>query len=177
MFDGWETLRVDIDPNCEPDIVASIIDMAQIPTGYVDAVWATHSVEHLFWHEVGVALAEFYRILADDGFACLVVPDLQAIGELIATDRMHEPIYVSASGPVTAHDMVFGFGTAIGQGRISMAHRCGFTPSLMLRRLNEVPFEEIIVRRRPNLELAAVARKRRSRDTAEREALLAGLEL
>jgi hypothetical protein len=58
-----------------------------------------------------------------------------------------------------------------------MAHRCGFTPTLMLHRLNEASFTEIVLRRRPSLEIAAVARKRPSADAAARDALLAELEL
>lgn len=166
-----------MDAACQPDLVASVTDMAAIPSGYVDALWTTHCVEHLYAHEIGQAFAEFYRILADDGFACVIVPDLQAIGELLATDRLHEVIYESPAGPVTPHDMIYGFGPAIGRGQTTMAHRCGFTPSLMLQRLNEVPFEELVVRRRPSLELAAVALKRRCQDSAERDALLAALAL
>jgi hypothetical protein len=40
-----------------------------------------------------------------------------------------------------------------------------------------VPFAQIVLRRRPNHELAAVARKRAPADPSEREALLTALEL
>jgi hypothetical protein len=142
-------------------------------------VWSAHCIEHLYAHEVSRALGEFYRILADDGFACIVVPDLQAIASYIAADKLHAPIYTSAAGPISAHDMVYGFGVAIAQGRVGMAHRCGFTPSLMVSRLQELPFGEILVRRRPSaLELVAVVQKKVVDWNAEkRTALLAALEL
>ena len=57
-----------------------------------------------------------------------------------------------------------------------MAHRCGFTPSLLMRELQKSPFAEILLRRRSSQELAAVARKRPVSD-AERDALLEALEL
>lgn len=172
-------MRVDLDPAVQPDVVASITDLSKIPDGYADALWSAHCIEHLYAHEVGQALKEFYRVLADDSFACLIVPDLQAIGQFIATDRLHEPIYNSAAGPITAHDMLFGFGLAISQGRTGMAHRCGFTPTVMMQRLREAPFDEIVLRRRPQqMELAAVLRKRPSQVTPEsRNALIAALEL
>jgi hypothetical protein len=47
----------------------------------------------------------------------------------------------------------------------------------MLQKLREVRFGEIILRRRSTLELAAVACKRAPADMAQREALLAALEL
>jgi SAM-dependent methyltransferase len=179
LFDTWQQLRVDLDPGVQPDLVASVTDLSAIPSESADAVWSAHCIEHLYAHEVSRALGEFYRILADGGFACIVVPDLQAIASYIAADKLHAPIYTSAAGPISAHDMVYGFGVAIAQGRVGMAHRCGFTPSLMVSRLQELPFGEILVRRRPSaLELVAVVQKKVVDWNAEkRTALLAALEL
>jgi methyltransferase family protein len=179
MFDTWQQLRVDLDPAVQPDIVASVTDLSAIPTGSANAVWSAHCIEHLYAHEVSRALGEFHRVIADDGFACVIVPDLQAIASYIAADKLHEAIYNSAAGPISAHDMVYGFGAAIAQGRVGMAHRCGFTPSLLLQRMKEIPFGEIVVRRRPSaLELVALVQKKVVDWNAEkRTALLAALEL
>jgi SAM-dependent methyltransferase len=177
MFADWREFRVDVDPDVAPDLLADITDVSSIETGAADAVWSAHCIEHLFLHEVGRAIAEAHRILADDGFLCMIVPDLQSIASYIVNDRLHEVIYQSPAGPVTAHDMLFGFTPALAQGRTSMAHNCGFTPSLLMQRLQESRFAEIVLRRRPNHELAAVARKRAPADAAEREALLTALEL
>ncbi len=176
-FGNWRELRVDINPLTEPDVVANIADLSTIPDGSVDAVWSAHCIEHLFPHEVPRALTEIRRVLSADGFACLIVPDLQAIAEWIATDRLHEPIYESAAGPVTAHDMLWGFGPAIAQGNTTMAHRCGFTPTLFLERLSAAGFAEIVLRRRSNLELAALVLTQRSESSSRRETLLAALAL
>ncbi len=86
-------------------------------------------------------------------------------------------VYESPAGPVIAHDMIYGFGPQLAQGRASMAHRCGFTPTLLLQKLREAPFAQIVMRRRTNRELAAVACKRAIAGDAERDALLAALEL
>jgi SAM-dependent methyltransferase len=177
MFSEWRQFRVDVDPSVEPDLVADITDLSGIPSGSVDAVWAAHCIEHLYLHEVSAALAEAHRILADDGFLCVIVPDLQSIAGFIVNDRLHEVIYQSPAGPVTAHDMLFGFGPAIAQGRSSMAHNCGFTPGMLMQKMQEISFAEILLRRRPNHELAGLARKRAPTDAAERDALLAALEL
>ena len=177
MFSDWRELRVDVDAVVAPDILADMTDLSAIETGSVDAVWSAHGIEHLYLFEVGKAIAEVYRILAADGFFCLIVPDLQAITEYIANDRLHEVVYQSPAGPVIAHDMLFGFGPALAQGRSSMAHKCGFTPTLLLHKLQESPFAEIVLRRRANHELAAVACKRAAAGEAEREAFLAALEL
>jgi SAM-dependent methyltransferase len=177
MFADWREVRVDVDATMAPDILADMTDLSAIESGTADAVWVSHGIEHLYLFEVSKAIAEIYRILADDGFFCVIVPDLQIIAEYIASDRLHEVVYQSPAGPVIAHDMLFGFGPYLAQGRSSMAHKCGFTPTLLLQKLQEAPFAEIVLQRRASQELAAVASKRAPADEAERAALLAALQL
>jgi SAM-dependent methyltransferase len=177
-FDGWQQLRVDVDAAVQPDIIADLTDLSPIPDGSADAVWAAHCVEHLYEHEVTIALAEFRRVLREDGFVCVIVPDLQEVARYVVADRLHEPLYHSPAGPVTAHDIFFGFGAAIASGRTSMAHRCGFTPSSLQRSFQQQQFGELLVRRRStDLELAAVARATPAKDDAERAALMDALQL
>ncbi len=175
-FEGWRELRVDIDESALPDVLADLTDLSPIPTGAADAVWASHCVEHLYAHEVPIALGEFRRILRSDGFACMIVPDLQTIAQHVAADRMHEPLYTSASGPITPHDILFGFGAAISGGNTAMAHRCGFTPGMLERYFRERVFAEVVLRRRiPEFELAAVAWASPAGGEDERSALLDAL--
>jgi SAM-dependent methyltransferase len=174
-FRTWRQIRVDVEPANAPDLVTSIADLSAIPDGSVDAVWCAHCIEHLYAHEVPVALAEFRRILRKTGFACIVIPDLQAIADWIAADRIHETIYQSASGPVSAHDMIWGFGRALAEGNTSMAHRCGFTPTPFIQILTDAGFPEILLRRKKSLELVAFALCRRSRREGFRESMLAKL--
>jgi SAM-dependent methyltransferase len=177
-FDDWRQLRVDVDPSVQPDIIADLTDLAPIPDGGADAVWAAHCVEHLYEHQVRLALAEFRRILRDDGFVCVIVPDLQAVAQYFVADQAHEPLYHSPAGPVTPHDVFFGFGAAIANGRTSMAHRCGFTPGSLQRCFQQQPFGELLVRRRTaDFELAAIARATPAKDDGERAALMAALGL
>ena len=177
FFRKWRHIRVDINPSVMPDVVANITDLAMIPDGSADAVWSSHCMEHLFAYQVPMALTEFRRVLRKNGFLCVIVPDLQAIAQWIATDRLHEMIYESAAGPVTAHDMVWGFGQAIAGGNSAMAHHCGFTPTLFLQCLKEAGFQEILLRRKSNLELVGLALPEISESPERRESLLAGLGL
>ena len=177
-FNSWRQLRVDVDASVQPDILADLTDLSPIADGSADAVWASHCVEHLYEHQVPIALAEFRRVLREDGFVCVIVPDLQSVARYVVEDRLHEPLYQSPAGPVTPHDIFFGFGAAIASGRISMAHRCGFTPGMLQRSFQQLPFGEILLRRRSaDFELAAVARATPAKDDAERAALMAALEL
>lgn len=177
-FKDWRHVRVDLDPSVEPDILADLTDLSAIPDAYADAVWASHCLEHLYQHEVMTALNEFRRIVRDDGFVCILVPDLQSVANYVAADRMHEPIYDSPAGPITPHDIFFGFGAAIAGGRTSMAHKCGFTPSVLQRCFEQMDFGEVVLRRREeSLELVAIARVTPPSDDVERDELFASLGL
>jgi hypothetical protein len=177
-FDGWKKLRVDIDLSVQPDLVADLTDLSPIADGTAHAVWASHCVEHLYEYQVPVALAEFRRILRGDGFVCIIVPDLQTVANYVAADRLHEALYESPAGPVTPHDILFGFGPAIASGHESMAHRCGFTPTMLQRAFSRVSFAEVLLRRRAaQLELVAVARVTAVADPEERAALVDALGL
>ncbi|MBR0683731.1 class I SAM-dependent methyltransferase [Roseomonas eburnea] len=123
----WHEVRLDIDPAVAPDIEASITDMAVVESASVDAVWSAHNLEHLFAHEVPLALAEFRRVLRRGGFALMTVPDLQRVAELVAQDRLVEPAYLSPAGPIAPLDMLYGHGGAIAGGNVFMAHHTGFT--------------------------------------------------
>jgi SAM-dependent methyltransferase len=123
----WREIRLDIDPDVAPDVVSSITDMAAVPDGSVDAVWSSHNLEHLFPHEVPLALREFRRVLKPDGFALMTMPDLQQVAKLVAEDRLTEPAYMSPMGPITPLDMLYGHGGSLAQGNAFMGHRGGFT--------------------------------------------------
>ena len=176
-FNGWRQLRVDADAAVEPDLVADLCDLSPIASGSVQGVWTSHCLEHLPQRQVGTALGEMRRILSDDGFACILVPDLQTIAAIIAGDRLDEPIYISPAGPVSPHDVVFGFGPALERGCDYMAHRCGFTPSSLKRALSEAGFTHFLLFRRPDYELAAVAHKTGWTSAQERDRLIARLGL
>lgn len=177
-FGAWRQFRVDLDPTVQPDLVASITDLSGIPDEFADAVWSAHCLEHLYAHEVVTALGEFRRVLKPTGFLCLMVPDLQAAAVRVSQDQLHETLYESPAGPVTPHDMLFGFGPALARGHTHMAHRCGFTPTVLGQRLHEAGFAETVLRRRvAAFELAALGFKTPLASPAERNALMSDLGL
>ena len=62
-FADWNELRFDIDESVQPDLVGTMTDMSSVSTESVDAVLSSHNIEHLYPHEVPVALSEFLRVL------------------------------------------------------------------------------------------------------------------
>jgi SAM-dependent methyltransferase len=144
---GWREVRLDIDPAVGPDIIASTTDMTAVPTGFADAIWSSHNVEHLYPHEVPIALAEFRRVLKPDGLVLVTLPDLQRVAELIAQDRLEEPAYVSPAGPIAPLDILYGHRPPIAAGNVYMAHRTGFTARTLGQALMRAGFARAIVQR------------------------------
>jgi SAM-dependent methyltransferase len=153
----WAEIRVDIDPNVQPDVIGSITDLGAIPSGSVDAIWSSHNLEHVNSFEVPKALAEFIRVLRPDGFALITLPDLRAVARSIADDLLTEPLYESAAGPINPLDIIFGHQAAIASGNPYMAHRTGFTARTLGQALIDAGFAEARVHEGTRWDLWAIA--------------------
>ena len=129
--DNWKEIRFDIDKNVNPDIVGTLTDMKLVETGSLDAVFSSHNIEHIYPHEVQIALKEFYRVLKDDGIVVITCPDLQSVCEAVVKDKLLEPLYESPAGPISPIDILFGHRTFIARGNEYMAHKGGFTYSAL----------------------------------------------
>jgi SAM-dependent methyltransferase len=154
----WRELRLDIDPNVEPDIIASLIDMSMVDTATMDAVWSSHNLEHLYPHEVPLAMREFHRVLKPGGFALLTMPDVQAVAERIAQGNLEQPVYHSPAGPICPIDMLYGHRPSLARGNLYMAHHTAYTAQTLGRHLARAGFGRIEVKRR-KWDLWAVAHK------------------
>jgi predicted SAM-dependent methyltransferase len=144
-FKGYKEIRLDVDPRTKPDVVGSITDMKQIADGSVDGVYLSHTLEHLFDHEVPVALAEFLRVLTPDSPLVLRVPDLQQACAAVADGRPDQPLYRAAAGPITAIDMIFGYRRYVKLVGATMAHRTGFTRDTLETCLKDAGFVDVRV--------------------------------
>jgi SAM-dependent methyltransferase len=145
----WQEVRLDIDPEVEPDVVASITDMQSLEDGGFDAVFSSHNLEHLYAHEVPLALREFRRVLKPSGLALITLPDLQAVAQLLADGSLTEPAYQSPLGPIAPIDILYGFRPALALNNLYMAHHTGFTGHSLLSALTEAGFAVATVQRNP----------------------------
>jgi SAM-dependent methyltransferase len=154
---SWQEVRLDIDAEAKPDIVSSMLSMPMIEDGSYDALYSSHNLEHLFPHEVPIAIREFVRVLKPDGIAVMRMPDLQAVAVLIAEDKLEEPAYMSAAGPISPLDMAYGLRIAIANGNHFMAHKTGFTQKTLLQHLVVNGFAQAQVMRASGYELLGLA--------------------
>lgn len=158
----WQEIRLDIDAAVEPDVTGTMTDMTAVADGSVDAIFSSHNIEHLYPHEVPLALKEFLRVLKDDGFAVITCPDLQSVCALIAEDKLTEPAYTAPAGPITPLDILYGHRPPMARGNLYMAHRCGFTRKVLQGTLQSVGFQSVATLARgraPFFDLWALASK------------------
>jgi SAM-dependent methyltransferase len=144
---AWREIRLDIDPEVRPDFIASITDMRVISDGVVDAVYSSHNIEHLYPHEVPVALREMHRVLKPLGFAFIKLPDLQEVARHVAEGRLEDPLYMSPMGPIAPLDILYGHRPSLAGGNIFMAHRTGFTGDTLGAALIKAGFAAVMVQR------------------------------
>ena len=120
---SWREIRLDIDPAVKPDVIGTMTDMKALDDASVDAVFSSHNIEHLYPHEVPIALAEFYRVLKPGGFVLLTCPDLQSVCARVANDQLTDAAYQSGIGPLPLDILLPS--CSMKAGNLYMAHRCG----------------------------------------------------
>jgi SAM-dependent methyltransferase len=114
---GFQTTYLDIEARTNPDIVADMTDMGEI--GLFDMVYCCHALEHLYPHQVNLALKEFKRVLKQGGAAMIVVPDLEGV------KPNNQVLERSDRAPITGLHLFYGDHTQIPEYPF-MAHHCGF---------------------------------------------------
>jgi SAM-dependent methyltransferase len=134
----YEEVGLDINPNCNPDIVASITDIGEV--GTFDLVYSSHCLEHLFPWEVEIALKECLRVLNPGGALLLIVPDLEGV------PPTNQVMFEADCGPVTGLDMYFGHAASI-KGNPFMQHKTGFVKETLEEALHKAGFAKVIVNR------------------------------
>lgn len=127
---GYGCVRLDIDPETKPDIVASMVDLSCIRDEMYSVVYCSHSLEHLYPHEVPRALAEFYRVLKPGGRLVILVPDLQDVPAtcdvLPGSSLCGLHLYYGDASQIEAHPY--------------MAHHSGFVESTLKEAMEAAGF-------------------------------------
>tara|TARA_B110000037_G_scaffold217473_1_gene278542 strand:- start:1342 stop:1941 length:600 start_codon:yes stop_codon:yes gene_type:complete len=161
----WRELRFDIDESVNPDIIGSMTDMSGVDSESIDAIFSSHNIEHLYPHEVPIALKEFMRVLSHDGFLVITCPDLKSTAKLVAADKLTEAAYESPAGPIAPLDILYGYRKSMALGNLYMAHRCGFTKKVLHNTLISAGFGSVATSANEDyFELWSLASKREIAD-------------
>jgi len=161
MEPPWLEIRLDINPEVKPDIVGDIRDLHMVKDCSFDAVFSSHNLEHLYFHEALVTLREFYRVIKVGGEVLVACPDLQQVAKLIAEDKLMDPIFTPPSGPIAPIDMLYGYRSSIAKGNHFMAHKTGFTATSLKNTLERAGFKDIRTTSQPEplMDIVALAFK------------------
>jgi len=165
----WHEIRFDIDVGAAPDVIGTMTDMSAVASGSIDAIFSSHNIEHLYPHEVPIALAEFHRVLQPDGFVVITCPDLKSVCALVAADQLTEAAYNAPAGPIAPIDILYGYRPQLERGNLYMAHRCGFTERVLGQTLLAAGFKSVASTARPWIfDLWAIGSKSERDDDALR---------
>ena len=98
-------------------------------------------------------------MLKPGGFVVITCPDLQSVCALVAEDKLTNVAYISPAGPSAPIDILYGHRPAMANGNHYMAHRCGFTKTVLTATLQAAGFDMVlpIQRTHPAYDLWAVA--------------------
>jgi SAM-dependent methyltransferase len=168
--DAWDEVRMDDNPEVRPDVRADILHMDAVADESFDAAFTAYSLERLYAHEVLHALRNLHRILKAEGYLVVHCADLRSACALIAGDKLLEPAYESAAGPVAPLDILYGFRPALAAGYTRHANKCGFTARALTGTLAQAGFGSVwITVNASTYTITAVASKRERPETAMRE--------
>lgn len=132
-FRDWKEIRTDLYTD-DADIKCDIVNLDGVPDSSVDCVFASHVVEHLYWHELPETFSNFMRVLKPNGFAVIVVPDLGAIADRIK-DNLLDPL--TEYNGLSTLDFIYGGRYYHQRDGIGQLHKTGFTQKSMGRILSD----------------------------------------
>ncbi len=131
--DTW-TLS-DIDPR-HPNIVK--VDARSIQFTGLEAIYASHIVEHISIEEVSKMLKHWYDVLAPGGKVIINVPDMEWLArEIITVERGEEASSEYFNTVDKLMYVIYGPGEGFDQ------HKSGFTKGTLYQKLQEAGFKDI----------------------------------
>jgi predicted SAM-dependent methyltransferase len=147
IYGDWEHLLLDINPAGNPDLCRDARDLTSLPAGQFDAVYCSHNLEHYYLHDIGTVLRGFAHVLRADGFADIRVPDVAAVmSQVVAADLdIGDVLYTGPSGPITVHDVLYGYSKELEGGNPFYAHKTGFTENTLTRALQASHFAHVFI--------------------------------
>lgn len=130
--EGWSILNAQ--PGPVVDIVGDFRDLSGFEDESVDAVYASHVLEHLdMASEALAALKELHRIVRPDGCVMISVPDVAILSQLI--------LHPQATPELQLHLMRVLFG---GQTDPWDYHKSGYTEAVLLGFLGNAGFMNVV---------------------------------
>lgn len=142
-FSDWQEDLLDIDPVAKPDILLDAKLMNTLDANVYDAVYCSHTLEHFYKHEVPLVLAGFLHVMKKTGYAQIVVPDMEALFKELRTRDIDDTWYTVPAGPISFHDVIYGWGKQVSKGNLYFCHKTGFSTKSITKALHAAGFKEV----------------------------------
>jgi predicted SAM-dependent methyltransferase len=128
--DDWKIL--DILPRPGADFLGSITDLSKFESGSIEAIYASHVLEHVSQNDMANALAGIIRVLIPGGTFMASVPDLDVLSHLFISPSL------SIDQKFHVMRMIFG-----GQTDAADFHYIGLNHQILHRYLQNAGFGRI----------------------------------
>lgn len=115
---GWKTF--DIVEGPEVDYIGRCTDLSQFEDNSIEALYASHVLEHVPYADLPDTLNEWYRVLCPGAKAMIAVPDMNILSQFFVKPAL------SGADKVLVMQMMFG-----GQIDETDFHRIGFDLELL----------------------------------------------
>ena len=162
-YAGWEHVMLDIDPRSNADLICDARKLESLAPSAFDSVYCSQNLEHYHRHEGLQVLKGFKHVLKPQGFAFIVVPNMEALVRLMVERNLDidDVLYQTAGGlQILVRDVIYGLGKEIeSSGNDFFAHKTGFSPRSLERHLLSAGFAEVMVRPKGWLDIMAFAFK------------------
>ena len=129
-YPGWSTLDLVAGPGV--DYVGDCAQLAQFETNSIEALYASHVLEHVPYARLPATLEEWHRVLLPGGKIMVAVPDMNILAQLFVKPD------VKGADKVLLMQMMFG-----GQADDTDFHCIGFDLEILGVHLHMAGFEDI----------------------------------
>lgn len=145
-YRGWNHLLLDIAPGPEVDVLLDARKLSDYHGDKFDSIYSSHNLEHFYPHDVPKVLSGFMQVLKPGGFVDVRIPDLNSVLKAVVNQGMEldDVLYVSPAGPISAHDVIYGWGAEIERSGVDFfAHKRGFSAKSLSQTLEKAGFVQI----------------------------------
>jgi len=146
-----EHLLLDIVPGPGVDYAWDARDLDRFTETSFDIVYCSHNLEHFSVKDYPQVLKGFHHILKPGGLVDIRVPNIQgAMEEMIKRNcELDDTAYVSQAGPISYHDMLYGYSEYVKHGNAYMQHYVGFSKRTLAQALLNAGFKILRVESGP----------------------------
>ena len=143
---GWQNLVLDINPETNPHLCMDARNLTNLAPNQFDAVFCSHNLEHYNIFDLPIVLKGMLHVIKSGGHLVAIVPSIRATFEAMfqSGDDLDDVFYSSPAGPITYHDVIYGYSKDIEKNILWQQHQSGFSLKRMKTLFEQSGFERVV---------------------------------